>query len=118
MDLLSLLHAEGFATGVLRTKNPKGSGEWWLPVIASAKAAGPYVVAIGTVIRCWLKGLVGRQVKFEDGRIKISATDPSDVERVLAAVVKYQKQLLSLHVTTPPPGPKRRDVKKATKKRS
>ena len=114
-DVVSLLKSEGIKTGVRRTQNPP-TGEWWIPLIGLAKANAPYAVALAAVIRTWLKERKGRQVKIENGRSKITANNPEDAVRMLAALTKHEKQLRLAHVTKARPAAKKLPAKKAAKK--
>jgi hypothetical protein len=100
-DLVSLLHGEGFETGILRARNPITHDQWWVPVIGLAKAGMPYAIALGAVIRIWLKERKGRQVRFDNGRLRINANSPADVERLLSAISKHKKELGPFYVTKP-----------------
>lgn len=115
-DVVSLLKSEGVKTGIRRTQNPP-TGEWWIPLIGLAKANAPYAVALGAVIRTWLRERKGRQVKIENGRSKITANNPDDAIRMLAALTKHEKQLRLVHVTKAKPAAKKLPAKKAIKKR-
>jgi hypothetical protein len=95
-DVVSLLRAEGLATGTLRARNPITHDHWWIPII---KEAAPYAIALGAVIRAWLKERKGRQVKLENGKLKICANTAADVERLIRAVTKHEKMLGPVHVT-------------------
>jgi len=63
-----------------------------------AKAGTPYAIALAAAVRAWLKEK-GRQVRLESGRSKITANTPADVERLLKALTKHEKELGTLHVT-------------------
>jgi hypothetical protein len=98
-DLVSLLRGQGFETGMLRARNPITHDQWWVPVIGLAKAGMPYAIAFGAVIRTWLKERKGRHVRFEYGRLRVSANRPSDAERLLSAIAKHKKELGLSYVT-------------------
>jgi hypothetical protein len=95
-DVVSLLRAEGLETGTLRARNPITHDHWWIPII---KEAAPYAIALGAVIRSWLKERKGRQVKLENGRFKITANTPADIERLLRALTKHERNLGPVQVT-------------------
>jgi hypothetical protein len=116
-DVVSLLNREGVETGILQARNPVTHDQWWVPVLGMAKTGVPYAIALAAVIRTWLKERKGRQVKLENGRLKISADTPSDVERLLSALTKHEKKLGSLHVTKAKSAAKV-PVKRAVRKRS
>ena len=112
-DVVSLLNSEGIQTGTVRARNPITHDQWWIPVLAAAGA--PYVKALASVIRAWLKECNGRKVQVENDRVKISAGTAAEVERLLSALTKHGKQLGSLHVTK---STVKAPAKKTAKKRS
>jgi hypothetical protein len=116
-DVISLLKSEGVKTGVRRTQNPP-TGEWWIPLIGLAAAGVPYAKALAAVIQTWLKERKGRQVRIENGRSRITANNPEDAVRILAALTKHEKQLRLAHVTKTRPAAKKLTAKKVTKKRA
>jgi hypothetical protein len=95
-DVVSLLRGEGLETGTLRGRNPITHDHWWIPIIKDAR---PYAIALGAVIRAWLKERKGRQVKLENGKLKISANTAADVERLLRALTKHESNLGPVQVT-------------------
>lgn len=98
-DVVALLNDEGIETGTLRARNPITHDQWWIPISVMAAAGVPYVKALASVIQTWLKERKGRQVRLENGRTKITANTPEEVERVLAALTRHEKQLGPLQVT-------------------
>jgi hypothetical protein len=96
-DLVSLLKGEGVRTGRLRARNPTTHDQWWIPILAAAGA--PYARALASVLRTWLKERNGRKVELQNGRVKITAATPAQVERLLSALTKHQTDPAPLHVT-------------------
>ena len=118
-DVLALLTAEGFEMGALRARNPVTHDQWWIPILPAAKAGLPYAVALGAVIRSWLKERKRRQVRLEIGRIKISAATPADLDRILVTLGKHGDTLTTLQVSganSPPKLPARKAAKKRVSK--
>jgi hypothetical protein len=116
-DVISLLENEGIATGAIRARNPMTHDQSWISLLGIAKAGVPYAIALGAVIRHWLKERTGRRVKLEKGSLKIHASSAADVESMLGMLVKYERKLGSLHITSAQSEPKAM-VKKAKKKKS
>ena len=95
-DVVALLRAEGLETGTLRARNPITHDHWWIPII---KEVAPYAIALGAVIRAWLKERKGRQVKLENGKLKICANTTADVERLLRALAEHERNPGAVQVT-------------------
>ena len=113
-DVVNLLNAKGVQTGRLTSRNPITHDQWWIPVTAVAAAGAPYAKALVSVIQTSLKERKGRQVRLENGRSRITANTTADVERLLAAMTKHEKQLRAFHVTKArkPPARKARATRK------
>jgi hypothetical protein len=80
-------------------KNPITHDQWWVTGISIAKTGVPYVIALGAVLRTWLKERKGRQIRLETKSVKISANSVKEVELILKKLVKYETNLESIHVT-------------------
>jgi len=85
--------------------------------LPSAKAGLPYAVALGTVIRSWLKECKRRQVRPEIGNVKITVGTPADLDRVLATLGKHGDTLTMLQVSGANSAPKLPAKRAAKKKR-
>ena len=121
-DVASLLNDAGIETGTPRGRNPVTHDQWWIPVSVVAAAGVPYVKAMASVIQTWLKARPGRQVRLENGRIKITANTADDAVRILAALNRHEKQLGPLQVARAKKSPPKKIAGKAasekrTKKR-
>jgi hypothetical protein len=97
-DIVSLLEAGGFVTGRIVGRNPVTHDQWWVTGISVAKTGVPYVVALGAVLRTWLKERKGRRIKLETKSVKISANNVKEVELILKKLAKYEK-VESIQVT-------------------
>jgi len=116
-DVVDLLNTEGIETGTLRARNPITHDQWWIPMVDLGKTGTPYAIALAAVVRTWLKERKGRQVRLENGRFKIIANSVGDAQRLLAALIKHEKELGPLHVTKALQPATKKKARKAPAKR-
>ena len=114
-DVVLLLEREGIEPGIIRARNPATHDQWWVPLVDIAETGTPYALALGAVIRGWLKRRNGRQVRFELGSLKISANTVAEVESMLSTLAKHHRKLSSIHVTKAQPKSKKILKKKPVK---
>ena len=112
-DVLTLVKRAGIKSGIPRTSNPPGH-DWWIPVAAIAAAGVPYAKALTLVIQTWLKEWKGRQVRLENGSLKITANTADDAIRIISAITKHEIRLGNMRVTKA----QKPRAKKAAPKRS